>query len=766
MNLRVSSLLVLCCAGSLFAQETLDEQFSGNRLPDTKLLTEERPLHEVMVEQISLYAEDILGQVQDARWAPWISRNGEPAKMTQEEARQFLRKYIGAVDPAVEHPEIHRRTLMDESGRRVESIRWDVMEGVTGDGLMVQATDRENCQGVVVLLADADTTPESLLGWYQVRLDDWKLVQGYVDAGYDVYIPRLIPRTQPDDAFRDKRLNNISPREFVYRTSFELGRHPVGYETQRVLALGRALHAEFPNQEIQLVGMGEGGMLSLYAGALGEEFSRVVVRGYFGQHRRVWEEPLDRNIQMGQGLFGNAELATLIAPRAVSIDISPVRPYEGPKADPPIRDIAGPGTTVSPEREEVMQEFGRVVQYMVASGGPVHVAILEKPIPKKDLAFAIPEGLDVPKRVQEHQQQQLRELILHTQALLHRSDKVRQELWNSADRSSIEAWTKSAAEFREMVHEDLIGKLPLANAEAMNPRSRRVIDADDHVGFEIALDVYEGESPQNFIASGVLLVPKGIKAGERRPVVVCQHGLEGTPFDTITMDESNRAYGAYKGFSTQLVKKGFIVYAPQNPYKGYHDFRVIQRKSNPVGRTLFSYIIEQHRQSLHWLATLPYVDADRIAFYGLSYGGKTAVRVPPLLVDKNEDGTHKPLYCLSICSADYNEWIRKNCSAEDRYSYVFTPEYEIFEWDMGHLADYSELANLMAPRPFMVERGHNDGVAPDEWVAWEYAKVRRHYTFLGLEDKTEIEWFNGPHTINGQGTFRFLERHLNWSANQ
>ena len=54
------------------------------------------------------------------------------------------------------------------------------------------------------------------------------------------------------------------------------------------------------------------------------------------------------------------------------------------------------------------------------------------------------------------------------------------------------------------------------------------------------------------------------------------------------------------------------------------------------------------------------------------------------------------------------------------------------EWNMGHTANYAELAMLMTPRPFMVERGHDDGVAPDEWVAWEYAKVRRHYDKLGI----------------------------------
>ena len=46
-------------------------------------------------------------------------------------------------------------------------------------------------------------------------------------------------------------------------------------------------------------------------------------------------------------------------------------------------------------------------------------------------------------------------------------------------------------------------------------------------------------------------------------------------------------------------------------------------------------------------------------------------------------------------------------------------------------------------------------------AAYEYAKTYRHYALLGLEDKTEIEYFNGPHTINGEGTFAFLRKHLN-----
>jgi len=170
---------------------------------------------------------------------------------------------------------------------------------------------------------------------------------------------------------------------------------------------------------------------------------------------------------------------------------------------------------------------------------------------------------------------------------------------------------------------------------------------------------------------------------------------------------------------------------------------------------LFSLMVPQHQQLTDWLGSLNFVDPDRIGFYGLSYGGKSAMRIPPLVSN----------YCLSICSADFNEWVWKNASTRSNYSYVWTGEYEIFEWNLGGTFNYAEMAALIAPRPFMVERGHFDGVAPDETVAHEYAKVRHLYAAkLGIGGRTEIEWFVGPHTINSRGTFDFLHRHLDWPA--
>src|SRR5262249_35422519 len=239
--------------------------------------------------------------------------------------------------------------------------------------------------------------------------------------------------------------------------------------------------------------------------------------------------------------------------------------------------------------------------------------------------------------------------------------------------------------------------------------------------------------------------------GERRPVVVTQHGLEGRP-EHLVDPKDERTADIYGRYAARLADRGFVVYAPQNPYIGQEKFRVLLRKAHPLKLSLFSFILGQHERTLDWLAAQPFVDPARIGFYGLSYGGKTAVRVPPLL-------DH---YALSICSADFNEWIWKITDVDHPFSYMYTQEYDMLEFNLGNRFNYSDMAALMAPRPFMVERGHRDAVSIDEWVAYEYAKVRRFYATLNMPERARIEFFNGPHSIHGVGTFEFLHRFLQW----
>jgi hypothetical protein len=335
------------------------------------------------------------------------------------------------------------------------------------------------------------------------------------------------------------------------------------------------------------------------------------------------------------------------------------------------------------------------------------------------------------------------QLVEYNQHLMREGEFRRREFWAKADASGPESWRESCRAYRDYLWEEVIGRFPPPSLPA-NPRSRLIYDEPKYHGYEVMLDVW----PDVF-ASGILLVPKDVQSGERRPVVVCQHGLEGRPRD---LADPRVDHPAYHRYACRLAERGFITFSPQNPYIGEERFRVLQRKAHPLKKSLFAVIVRQHERILGWLGDQPFVDPERIAFYGLSYGGKTAMRVPALLEK----------YCLSICSADYNEWIWKNVSARHSYSYMFTGEYDMVEFDLGNTFNYAEMSWLICPRPFMVERGHDDGVAPDEWVAYEFAKTQRRYDQLGLGDRAAIEVFNGPHTINGVGTFEFLHRHLNW----
>ena len=99
-------------------------------------------------------------------------------------------------------------------------------------------------------------------------------------------------------------------------------------------------------------------------------------------------------------------------------------------------------------------------------------------------------------------------------------------------------------------------------------------------------------------------------------------------------------------------------------------------------------------------------------------------------------------------------------SVTSRGSFMFDDSYDLYQFNFANVINYSELANLMAPRPFMVERGRSDGIGVDEWIAFEYARVQRFYTQLGIAGRTAIEYFDGGHTIKRKGTFDFLRRNL------
>lgn len=711
----------------------------ANTLPNTQPLTIEGDIASHLVDGVDRFLLRKLDESVAKRESHWHRDFSSPEAYQKsiEPNRQRLAHILGLRDARVAFadPELMATTshpaLIGQGAKyQVSVIRWPVVGDIHGEGLLLRPAD-PNLKGNVVYVPDADQTPEQVCGLADVA-PEGSLPVALVEQGYRVVVPALISRTmiQPHGRAR------ISQREYLYRSAFELGRHIQGYEIQKILAIvdwfDRAPEGKRP---IQVAGYGEGGLLAMYAGALDGRIQEVHVSGAFGNRQTGWQQPIDRNVFGLLEQFGDAELAAMIAPRRLTIVDAP-----GPTLELPGDGGGAPAKLSGPTPEEVKSEAERAKKLVAPLGDKwlnlvASSAAEPQPIARPQVVGPLPDAAARQNRL-------LHEMDDHSQFLLRESPFVRNEFLKKLDTSSLDAYRNSVEHYRSLFRNEVIGAFddPLMSP---SPRSRKAYDNEKWTGYEVVLDVWP-----DVIAYGVLLLPKDLKPGERRPVVVCQHGLEGRPKDVIEGDNP-----AYHDFAAKLCERGFITFAPQNLYIFRDRFRTLQRKANPLKKTLFSVIVPQHQQIVNWLKTLPNVDPERIAFYGLSYGGKSAMRIPPLVTD----------YCLSICSADFNEWVAKNASTRLPFSYVWTGEYEIFEFDLGSTFNYAEMAALIAPRPFMVERGHTDGVSTDEWVAFEFAKVFYLYSHkLKIPDKCEMEVFDGPHTINGKRTFEFLHKHLNW----
>ncbi|MFL5342585.1 MAG: hypothetical protein ACJ8F7_20830 [Gemmataceae bacterium] len=765
---KIAIWLVLLFSGAALADE----------LPGTKSLDMQGDLAAQMVAGIDKYLMRELDAAVKGGADSWhvktdsLESNLESVKPNRERLAQILgvvdarvspvtMEYVGDGTPGA--------LVAETPAYKVYAVRWSVLPGIDGEGLLLEPT--ATAKASVVAIPDADQTPEMLVGLAPGVPASSQFARRFAESGCRVIVPVLIDRqcTWSGNP-RLKRETNLSHREFIWRMAYEMGRHILGYEIQKVLAAVDWLERENPQVSIGVYGYGEGGLVALYAGALDLRLRATVASGLaYDKRHLVWQEPIDRSVWGLLPEFRDEHLQHLFAKNKRIMIFEQSFP---PKIDgPPVR---GSHHEAAPGRlkfaDELVNELNSLtdpngtrglnaehlghgfdLEWNVTSspkgkfGNPNVVGLFLDRLGIREPGPELPAPPDLRKNFDPiaRQHRQFDQLVAHIQHLWQISGDVRKQFKAKAEASSPEKWQQSTEAYREQFHTELIGKLPKQSLP-MNPRSRLTYDEPKWKGYEVVLDLY----PDVF-AYGILLLPKDLKPGEKRPVVVCQHGLEGRPQDVVDPRKNN----VYRAFAARLADMGYIVYAPQNPYIGQEKFRVLLRKAHPLNLSLYSFIVRQHETGTDWLASLPQVDPERIAFYGLSYGGKTAMRIPALV----------KRYCLSICSGDFNEWVGKCVSTEFPGSYLWTVEYDMYEWNLGHTFSYAEMAGLIAPRPFMVERGHDDGVGIDEMIAFEYAKVRYLYANrLKVPDRTAIEFRPGGHEIFLKGTAEFLKKHLQW----
>ncbi len=344
-------------------------------LPGTQPLTIREPLDEVMVAGISRYALRALNdspRLRDATWK-WSKTDPQAYRQSLQNHRARFRTIIGAVDEreTADGFEVVAKVGEDEvvarwNGVKVYAVRWHVLAGVTGEGLLLEPPAPPAAQ--VIALPDADWTPETFIGLASGLGNDTPIPIRLAAAGVQVLVPTLISR---DDTYSGNPLvvyTNQPHREFIYRQAFPLGRHIIGYEVEKIQAAVDQFQKLNAQQKrdlpIGVAGVGEGGLLALYAAAIDPRIDAALVSGYFQDRTGVWQEPIYRNVWGLLAEFGDAEIAGMIAPRSLIIEACATPEVAGPP--PPAqgrRATAAPGKIITAKLNDVQSEYDRAQKY-------------------------------------------------------------------------------------------------------------------------------------------------------------------------------------------------------------------------------------------------------------------------------------------------------------------------------------------------------------------------------------------------------------------
>ncbi|MHC4431955.1 MAG: hypothetical protein ACYTBS_08955, partial [Planctomycetota bacterium] len=180
------------------------------------------------------------------------------AKFWQDESsiggnRQRLRQIIGAVDrrlPAQMErfgDDVNPALVAETTSYCVYQVRWPVLDAVFGEGLLVEPKAAPAAR--VVVVPDADQTPEQLLGLARGIEPEKQFARRLAENGFELVIPALVNRAKLDtDDSRLKR-SDQTYREWIYRQAFHMGRHIIGYEVQKVLTAVDWFEARYESKQ-------------------------------------------------------------------------------------------------------------------------------------------------------------------------------------------------------------------------------------------------------------------------------------------------------------------------------------------------------------------------------------------------------------------------------------------------------------------------------------------------------------------------------------
>ncbi len=283
-------------------------------------------------------------------------------------------------------------------------------------------------------------------------------------------------------------------------------------------------------------------------------------------------------------------------------------------------------------------------------------------------------------------------------------------------------------------------------------------DRGDHTRYK----VYYNSSPGVTVPAW-LLVPKGIKPGEKRPGILAAHGHGNGKDDTVGVDHGDPAKAGLMrrlnyGYATQAVLHGYVTIAPdwlpfgerRPPVEwsrvGRDPCNVVGMAWQYYGYTLLGQNVWDGMRALDILAARPDVDAERLGVLGLSFGGTMT--------------THMAINDPRIKAAVISGYLStvKGDAVTMRGKGNFCGAQHVP--GLLRIGDIPDMIGLIAPKPLLIEAGRADDCFVIDDVRVAYKQLSRIYAAAGAQDRLAYDEHDGQHEWHGVAAWEWLARWL------
>ncbi|MEZ5283469.1 MAG: S9 family peptidase [Vicinamibacterales bacterium] len=248
---------------------------------------------------------------------------------------------------------------------------------------------------------------------------------------------------------------------------------------------------------------------------------------------------------------------------------------------------------------------------------------------------------------------------------------------------------------------------------------------------------------------GWLFVPPGLDRSQKHPAIVWIHG------DGVNQNYDGwhvqRNYAVYYSFHQYLLQQGYVVFAPD--YRGSIGYGRDWRQG--VYMDVGGRDAKDAWMAANYLKTLPYVDADRMGVWGLSYGGfftLIAVTDEPTLFRAGVDVAGVVDYAMYYEDPYHGGWTASRIGTPEEHPDVYEKA--------SPLSHVDRLA-----RPLLILHGTSDVNVPylhSVRLADELLKKGKGELFEFMTYPGEFHYFTRAHVLRDAWTRvdQFFATHL------